>query len=65
MKPLPPMSDADLDGWLVAIALEPPGARCRMTNAVVLSLIRRVHQSAGRERAEIPPMQTMETCDAC
>jgi hypothetical protein len=58
------MSDADLDGWLVAIAMEPPGARCRMTNAVVLSLIRRVHRAEGREPAEISPTQTMETCDA-
>lgn len=48
MKPLPPISDAELDAWLVAIAAEPPGARCRMTNAAALSLIRRIYRAEGR-----------------
>lgn len=65
MRPLPPISDAELDGWLVAIAAEPPGARCRMTNAVALSLIRRIYRAEGRERDPISvPQQNMETNDA-
>lgn len=52
MKPLPPMSDADRDHWHAAIAAEAPGARCRMTNAVALSLFRRCDRAEGRDEAE-------------
>lgn len=54
MKRLPPMSDADRDHWRAAIAAESAGARCRMTNAVVDSLFRRLDRAEGRPEEEIP-----------
>ena len=52
MKPLPPMPDADRDHWHAAIAAEPAAARCRMTNAVALSLFRRLDRAEGRPDAD-------------
>lgn len=48
MKPLPPMSDADLDRWRVWLAEGPAGALCRMSCGAVLSLIRRLDLAEGR-----------------
>lgn len=52
MKPLPPMPDAELALWRAAIKADAPAARCRMTNAAALSLIRRLDRAEGRDEPE-------------